>query len=98
MGVRGHALAVGTRVPYRIRVLQAMGGEDDQLLILNHALREPERFHGAVNDAERRDAIRSDDLHLLEGCTYVVREQGDGFVGEVEPGCRCMVERKGRTA
>ncbi len=92
------AYAIEPGVPYRIRVLQAMRGEDDQLLILNHALREPERFHGAVNDAERRDAIRSDDLHLLEGCTYVVREQGDGFVGEVEPGCRCMVERKGRTA
>jgi hypothetical protein len=25
----------------------------------------------------------------------VVRETADGFIGEVEPGCRCMVERKG---
>jgi hypothetical protein len=31
------------------------------------------------------------------GCAYLVREQGDGFVGEVEPGCRCLVERKGQT-
>ena len=38
------------------------------------------------------------DLRLLEGCTYVVREEGEGFVGEVEPGCRCLVERKGATA
>jgi hypothetical protein len=28
----------------------------------------------------------------------VVREAGEGFVGEVEPGCRCLVERKGATA
>jgi hypothetical protein len=27
-----------------------------------------------------------------------VREQGEGFTGEVEPGCRCLVERKGTTA
>jgi hypothetical protein len=28
----------------------------------------------------------------------VVREVGDGFTGEVEPGCRCLVERKGSVA
>ena len=51
-----------------------------------------------MDDAEKRAAIEATDLRLLEGCTYVVREQGDGFVGEVEPGCRCLVERKGATA
>jgi hypothetical protein len=43
-------------------------------------------------------SIQEQDLRVLEGCSYVVREQGDGFVGEVEPGCRCLVERKGATA
>jgi hypothetical protein len=28
----------------------------------------------------------------------VVREENKGFVGEVEPGCRCLVERKGATS
>jgi hypothetical protein len=28
----------------------------------------------------------------------MVRETANGFIGEVEPGCRCLVERKGATA
>jgi hypothetical protein len=71
---------------------------DGQLVIHNHALHDDHRFWGAVEDAERRAAIQEHDLRLLEGCTYVVREEGEGFVGEVEPGCRCLVERKGATA
>ena len=89
--------AINPAAPYRIRVLRAEQ-RDGQLLIINQALRDAERFWGAVDNPERRGAIAEADLKPLEGCTYVVREQGDGFVGEVEPGCRCMVERKGMTA
>ncbi|MEB3200491.1 MAG: chromophore lyase CpcT/CpeT [Synechococcaceae cyanobacterium] len=89
--------AINPAAPYRIRVLQ-VEEQDGQLRILNLALRDPERFWGAVEDRERRDRIDATDLLPLEGCTYLVREQGDGFVGEVEPGCRCLVERKGMTA
>lgn len=89
--------AINPAAPYRIRVLQAEQ-RDGQLLIVNKSLHEAERFWGAVDDPERRQAIAETDLQPLEGCTYVVREQGEGFVGEVEPGCRCLVERKGMTA
>jgi len=89
--------AINPAAPYRIRVLRAER-QAGQLVILNQALHDEERFWGAVEDAERRAAIREHDLRLLEGCTYVVREEGAGFVGEVEPGCRCLVERKGSTA
>ena len=89
--------AINPAVPYRIRVLRAERREEG-LVILNQALHEEQRFWGAVDDADKRAAIKAEDLRLLEGCTYVVREQGDGFVGEVEPGCRCLVERKGMTA
>ncbi|MFM7651997.1 MAG: chromophore lyase CpcT/CpeT, partial [Vulcanococcus sp.] len=54
-----------------------------------------QRFWGAVDHAEKRAAIRSEDLRPLDGCAYVVRESAAGFSGEVEPGCRCLVERKG---
>ncbi|QEY32126.1 chorismate-binding protein [Synechococcus sp. RSCCF101] len=80
--------------PYRIRVLRVVSDEAG-LRILNHGLRDEERFWGSIDDAERRDAITSDDLRYLEGCAYLVRENGSGFVGEVEPGCGCLVERKG---
>jgi hypothetical protein len=86
--------AINPAAPYRIRVLRAQS-QGDQLTISNQALVDDQRFWGAVDNAELRQSIQPSDLRPLEGCAYVVREQGDGFVGEVEPGCRCMVERKG---
>ena len=83
--------------PYRIRVLR-VEQRSDSLVIHNQAIEEGERFWGAVEDAERRQQIRPEDLRLLEGCTYIVKETSNGFIGEVEPGCRCLVERKGATA
>lgn len=83
--------------PYRIRVLRA-ACRDGSLIIHNQVLREELRFWGATEDPHRMAAIQEQDLRVLEGCSYVVREQGNGFVGEVEPGCRCLVERKGATA
>jgi hypothetical protein len=89
--------AINPVAPYRIRVLRPER-RDGQLVIHNYALHDEQRFWGAVEDPERRATIQEHDLRLLEGCTYVVREAGEGFVGEVEPGCRCLVERKGATA
>jgi hypothetical protein len=86
--------AINPAAPYRIRVLKAQR-QGDQLTISNQALVDDQRFWGAVDNAELRQSIQPGDLRPLEGCDYLVREQGDGFVGEVEPGCRCMVERKG---
>ena len=89
--------AINPAAPYRIRVLRAEE-RDGELIIHNQAIADEQRFWGAVDDGERRQRIDAADLRPLEGCTYMVREEGNGFVGEVEPGCRCLVERKGRTA
>lgn len=83
--------------PYRIRVLRAEQHEGS-IVIHNQALQNERRFWGAGEDPARMALIQTNDLTLLQGCSYVVREQGNGFVGEVEPGCRCLVERKGATA
>jgi hypothetical protein len=89
--------AINPAAPYRIRVLR-VEQRDDALLIHNQALEEEQRFWGAVDDAGKRALITAADLRPLEGCAYVVRETADGFSGEVEPGCRCLVERKGATS
>jgi hypothetical protein len=89
--------AINPVAPYRIRVLRAERG-DNNLIIHNQAIHDDRRFWGAVENAELRASIEASDLRPLEGCTYLVREERDGFVGEVEPGCRCLVERKGETA
>ena len=86
--------AINPAAPYRLRVLRAEQAGDG-LIIHNQSIRDDQRFWGAIDDAERRSQISAADLSPLEGCAYVVRETGEGFIGEVEPGCRCMVERKG---
>jgi hypothetical protein len=90
--------AINPAAPYRIRVLRAerQNGQDGgKLIIHNQALADDQRFWGAVDNPELRQQIQISDLKPLEGCAYEVREEGDGFIGEVEPGCRCLVERKG---
>jgi hypothetical protein len=89
--------AINPAAPYRIRVLRAET-QGDQLIIHNQALIDEQRFWGAVEDSARRNQIQASDLRPLEGCACMVREDGEGFVGEVEPGCRCLVERKGATS
>ena len=86
--------AINPAAPYRIRVLRPEW-HGDGLIIHNQALADDQRFWGAVENAQLREQIQSSDLRPLDGCAYLVREQGSGFVGEVEPGCRCLVERKG---
>lgn len=88
--------AINPAAPYRIRVLRPER-QGDSLVIHNQAVIEEQRFWGAVEDAQRRSRIQPQDLRPLDGCTYRVREEGEGFIGEVEPGCRCLVERKGAT-
>ncbi|MEB3194537.1 MAG: chromophore lyase CpcT/CpeT [Cyanobacteriota bacterium] len=91
------AYAITPSTPYRIRVLRPQE-VDGQLIIHNLALQDEKRFWGATADGALRATLQEEDLQPLPGCDYWVREQGDGFVGEVEPGCRCRVERKGQPA
>jgi len=86
--------AINPAAPYRIRVLRAEQ-QGEGLIIHNQALHDDQRFWGAVEDADKRALISAADLRPLEGCAYVVKETASGFSGEVEPGCRCLVERKG---
>jgi len=86
--------AINPAAPYRIRVLRAVQ-QGNGLIIHNQALHDDERFWGAVDDADKRALICAEDLRPVEGCALVVRETSVGFSGEVEPGCRCLVERKG---
>jgi len=89
--------AINPAAPYRLRVLRVEQGAD-ALIIHNQSIADEQRFWGAVDDADKRAQISAADLRPMEGCGYVVRETADGFNGEVEPGCRCLVERKGATS
>ena len=89
--------AVNPGTPFRIRVVRAER-QDGGLIIRNQTLVNEHRFWGATDDQSKRDHIQEQDLRPLTGCTLRVKQIGDLFIGEVEPGCRCLVERKGITA
>ena len=90
------AYALDPGHPYRIRVLRVRHHQEHGLIIENWSLHDEERFYGATMDPERLAQVQQQDLTLLQGCTYRVETAGDGFRGEVEPGCNCRVQRAGR--
>ena len=92
------AYAIAPNEPYRVRVLRPAVCPQRGLTILNFAIHDDRRFWGAIDDAPRRSEIQEHDLQLLDGCTYIVEASSAGFLGKVEPGCRCLVTRKGHTS
>jgi hypothetical protein len=81
--------------PYRLRVLQVLRHQGE-LRIRNLAVQGEAEFFGAGADPTQLMALKTDDLLPLEGCTYLVSQDGDGYRGSIEPGCNCIVERKGQ--
>ena len=94
------AYAIAPEEPYRVRVLRPMRCPERGLLIMNYSIRDDRRFWGSIEEADpsRRLSIEEGDLKLLEGCTYLVETTSAGFRGTVEPGCRCLVTRRGITS
>ncbi len=90
------AYAVAPEQPYRVRVVRPWQCPEKGLIVSNFSLHDNERFWGAVDNPELLQQIKSEDLEPLEGCNYHVQEQDGGFKGSVEPGCRCIIRRKGQ--
>ena len=90
------AYAIAPRDPYRVRVLQPRYCDDGSLAVSNFAIASPERFFSAVEDGNKLCLLRENDLLPLAGCSYIIEKTNEGFIGNVEPGCRCRVVRKGR--
>lgn len=89
------AYTIAPDQPYRLRVLQVTE-ENGQLRIRNQAVQDEASWFGASADLPRMATLTAEAIHSLEGCTYDVSRKGAGFVGTIEAGCRCRVERKGR--
>ena len=88
--------AVDPKHPYRLRVIRAEEVNSGIIKLWNHTFKEPDQFSGATFDHECRKTIKEEDLILLDHCHYQVRQLDDGFHGELEPGCRCIVHRNGK--
>ncbi|MGF1603790.1 MAG: chromophore lyase CpcT/CpeT, partial [Thermosynechococcaceae cyanobacterium] len=81
--------------PYRIRVLSLISGQDG-IVIKNYTLRDAEKFIGAARNPTLLSNLNSNDLEIMEGCNMIVDWTGDRFVGKVEPGKACLVNRGGQ--
>ena len=88
--------AITPSQPYRIRVLRPEICDLRGLIINNYTIKDNQRFWGAIEEQNKREQIKESDLSLLQGCTYLVKAKDQGFQGEIEPGCKCIVKRQGR--
>ena len=88
--------AINPEKPYRLRVVKAEKLESGAIKLWNHTFRDPQYFASATFDRFRRQEISDSDLIRLEQCHYQVTERDDGYHGELEKGCRCIVHRDGR--
>ena len=88
--------AVDPKHPYRLRVIRAEEVTSGVIKLWNHTFKDPEHFSTATYNDECRKTIKEQDLIRLDHCHYQVRQLDDGFHGELEPGCRCIVYRDGR--
>ncbi|GAB4213887.1 MAG: chromophore lyase CpcT/CpeT [Synechococcales cyanobacterium] len=90
--------------PYRQAVVQCVDNDpvaspvpQAPWRLKNYRLRDPQRWLGCGRErAEDLATMTAADLEYLPGCDVYMREEGDTFVGESEPGCQCLVPRKGR--
>ncbi|MEL6779816.1 MAG: chromophore lyase CpcT/CpeT [Cyanobacteria bacterium J06597_16] len=80
--------------PYRVRVLHFIQREDD-VLLENYKVKDEANFYGAARDRSKLATLTPDDLEPMGGCDIIVKWTGDSFNGKVEPGKKCMVNRKG---
>jgi len=89
------AYDIELHVPYRVRVLKLVP-VGDRIDIENYAIENEEQFYGASRDPQRLQEIKTAQLTLLPGCTFITQWTGNSFKGFVEPGKGCAVVRKGK--
>ncbi|MEL6855930.1 MAG: chromophore lyase CpcT/CpeT [Cyanobacteria bacterium J06607_13] len=80
--------------PYRVRVLHFIQREND-VLLENYRVADEAKFYGAARDLNKLATLTPQDLEPMGGCDIIVEWTGSSFRGKVEPGKKCMVERKG---
>ena len=86
------AYTVAPTEPYRIRVLQVVV-EVNKLRIIYKDLENSKNFIGATLDHIKLREINSSSLSTIEGCALDITYTEGKFIGEIEPGCKCIVER-----
>jgi CpeT protein len=80
--------------PYR-QGIHRLVDQGDQIYIENYGLTDAMRYAGAARELSILHTITPDCITRRQHCSMVFKWMGDRFLGSVEPGNQCMIERDG---
>ncbi len=80
--------------PYRQGVHRLVA-DSDQIYIENYALQDSILYAGAARELSILRTITPNCLERRYHCSMVFKRDGDRFLGSVEPGNRCLIQRHG---
>ena len=80
--------------PYRQGVHRLID-RGEEVYIENYALKDGLLYAGGGREREILDSLTHDCIQRRYHCSMIFKRQGDMFRGSVEPGNKCLVERKG---
>ena len=83
--------------PYRQGVHRLID-QGSQIYIENYKLQDSMLYAGAGHNQDILRTIPPERIERRHGCSMVFKREGEKFIGMVEPGKACLVDRNGRTS
>ncbi|MGH7998978.1 MAG: chromophore lyase CpcT/CpeT [Brasilonema sp.] len=80
--------------PYRQGVHRLVA-QGEQIYIENYGLNDPLLYAGAARELSILRTITPDCIERRYHCSMIFKREGEMFLGHVEPGNKCLIERKG---
>lgn len=80
--------------PYR-QGIHRFVDQGDHIYIENYGLQTPMLYAGAAREPSILASITPEVIERRMNCSMVFRRQGESFVGSVEPGNQCLIDRGG---
>ncbi|MEM7553201.1 MAG: chromophore lyase CpcT/CpeT [Cyanobacteria bacterium P01_A01_bin.84] len=81
--------------PYRQGVHRLVD-HGEYIYIENYALDDPILYAGAARELDILKTITPNNIERRYNCSMVFRREGEMFRGNVEPGNKCLINRKGK--
>ncbi|NEQ74521.1 MAG: chorismate-binding protein [Okeania sp. SIO2C9] len=80
--------------PYRQGVHQLID-KGDHIYIENYGLKDPILYAGAARELDILHTITPENIERRYNCSMVFKRDGEKFLGSVEPGNKCLINKRG---
>ncbi|MBE9101182.1 chromophore lyase CpcT/CpeT [Vacuolonema iberomarrocanum] len=80
--------------PYR-QGIHRLIDQENQIYIENYSLKNPMYYAGSARDLNILKTITPECIERRYHCSMIFKREGDRFIGGVEPGNRCLIEKNG---